>query len=69
MAGFDPAPILAHFADVEDLVAAETLGVHIDTIRNWRTGRKRLKAAAADRIAVRIGAHPGELWPEWWAEA
>lgn len=28
-------------------------------------GRDRLRYDAADRIAVCLGRHPSELWPEW----
>lgn len=27
--------------------------------------RERLRADAADRLAVALGSHPCELWPEW----
>ncbi len=27
----------------------------------------RLRSDAADRIAVTLGRHPSELWPEWFA--
>jgi hypothetical protein len=26
-----------------------------------------LSAAQADRYATKLGAHPGEVWPQWWA--
>ena len=29
--------------------------------------RDRLRSDAADRIAVTLGRHPSELWPEWFA--
>ena len=28
-------------------------------------GRDRLRYDTADRIAVSLGRHPSELWPEW----
>ena len=28
----------------------------------------RLRSDAADRIAVTLGRHPSELWPEWFAD-
>jgi lambda repressor-like predicted transcriptional regulator len=28
-------------------------------------GRERLRYDTADRIAVGLGRHPSELWPEW----
>jgi lambda repressor-like predicted transcriptional regulator len=30
--------------------------------------RDRLRSDAADRIAVVLGRHPSELWPEWFAD-
>lgn len=28
--------------------------------------RSGLTVKAADQVAVRLGYHPGEIWPEWW---
>lgn len=28
-----------------------------------------LSAGQADRYATALGAHPGEVWPQWWAAA
>jgi lambda repressor-like predicted transcriptional regulator len=30
--------------------------------------RDRLRSDTADRIAVALGKHPSELWPEWFAQ-
>ena len=30
--------------------------------------RDRLRSDAADRIAVTLGRHPSELWPEWFTD-
>ena len=30
-------------------------------------GRDRLRYDTADRIAVCLGRHPSELWPEWFS--
>lgn len=46
---------------------AEVLGVARETVHNWKTGRSRVKGCHVDALAVRAGTHPGELWPEWWA--
>ena len=32
-------------------------------------GRDRLRYDTADRIAVSLGRHPSELWPEWFANS
>jgi plasmid maintenance system antidote protein VapI len=29
--------------------------------------RSRLRSDCADRLAVALGRHPYELWPEWWS--
>jgi lambda repressor-like predicted transcriptional regulator len=34
------------------------------TIRTVMT-KERLRADVADRVAVALGCHPCELWPEW----
>ena len=65
-ATFDPSPILDRFAGNKDRDTADILGVGVHTVRSWRTGRRRIKATAADRLAVGLGLHPAELWPEWW---
>ena len=30
--------------------------------------RDQLRSDAADRVAVTLGRHPSELWPEWFAD-
>ena len=30
--------------------------------------RRRIRSDSADRIAVALGCHPSEIWPEWFAE-
>ena len=32
-------------------------------------GRDRLRYDTADRIAVSLGRHPSELWPEWFCRS
>lgn len=34
-----------------------------------RYGVYGLPESVADRIAVRLGMHPAEIWPEWFEEA
>jgi len=31
--------------------------------------RRRLRLDCADRIAVALGRHPSELWPEWFCDS
>jgi len=47
---------------------AKIVGVNERTITRWN-GRGQINADYADLVAVRLGTHPGLLWPEfWWAE-
>lgn len=62
--GYDPAPILAYFRGERDLHIARHLGVDHTTIGNWRSGA-RLMSSTADRVAIRLGLHPINIWPEW----
>lgn len=31
-------------------------------------GKRRLRSDAADRLAIALGRHPCELWPNWFEE-
>jgi hypothetical protein len=63
MITLDPAPLLAlgdtcpHIADL--------CGVRIRQVERWRAGAQ-ITLPTADRIAVRLGRHPGEIWDEYW---
>lgn len=46
---------------------ARTCGVQ--TAQMWRYLRDGFPEKTADRIATRVGFHPGEVWPEWFEEA
>jgi hypothetical protein len=35
-------------------------------IHRWR--HEGLPWARADELAVGLGLHPGEVWPEWWED-
>ncbi len=47
--------------------ASLALGVGPSTLHRLLS-RDRLRFDAADRIAVTLGRHPSELWPEWFAD-
>ncbi len=52
-----------------DLVAlADVLRLDRSTLHRL-LGRDRLRYDAADRIAVALGRHPYELWPEWFTDS
>jgi plasmid maintenance system antidote protein VapI len=40
------------------------LGVHSTQVNRWR--RTGLTIATADRLAIAVGLHPVDLWPEWY---
>lgn len=52
-----------------DLVAlADVLRLDRSTLHRLM-GRDRLRYDAADRIAIALGRHPYELWPEWFTDS
>lgn len=46
------------------LATARALGVHPRQVYRWRAGG--VTWAQADELAVAVGLHPAEVWPEWW---
>lgn len=61
-------PLLAEFADkVEGRSAwsllSEVSGVSERSLRRWAD--RGLDDYQADRLAIRSGYHPAELWPTW----
>ena len=48
-------------------VASAALQVDWSTVHRLLS-RDRLRSDAADRIAVTLGRHPSELWPDWFAD-
>ena len=56
-------------ADCDGNLTAASLALRVDRSTLHRLlSRDRLRSDAADRIAVRLGRHPSELWPEWCAD-
>lgn len=53
-------PVLARHTIAE---AARAAGFHSAQLSRWK--RTGVPAAAADRLAVALGRHPLELWPDW----
>ena len=47
-------------ADCDGNLSAASVALHVD-----RSTLHRLRSDAADRIAVALGRHPSELWPQW----
>lgn len=64
--GLDPRPVLELIAGKTSPAAARRLGVSESLIRYWRLGRRRISRNLGDRIAIELGRHPTNLWPEEW---
>lgn len=60
----DPTPLLNAAGIGTDRDIAARLGVSQKTVFRWRHGAP-VRIWLADECAVRIGAHPAELWPDW----
>ena len=56
-------------ADCDGNVTAASAALRVDRGTLHRLlSRDRLRSDAADRIAVTLGRHPSELWPDWFAD-
>ena len=55
-------PLVARYGNVSAL--ARALGVDRVQVSRWR--RTGIGLATADRLAIAIGLHPVDLWPEWY---
>ena len=56
-------------ADCDGNLTAASVALRGDRSTLHRLLRQdRLRSDAADRIAVTLGRHPSELWPEWFAD-
>ena len=55
-------------ADQAGDLSALAQALRLDRSTLYRVlGRDRLRYDTADRIAVCLGRHPSELWPEWFS--
>ena len=64
----DPTPIFDHLerrGTTSNRRAAVVLGVSSRQVERWRAGQQ-MRLVTADRLAVSLGVHPGNIWPEWW---
>ena len=53
-------------ADCDGSLSAASVALGVDRSTLHRLlSRDRLRSDAADRIAVTLGRHPRELWPDW----
>ena len=56
-------------ADCDGNLTAASLALQVNRGTLHRLlSRDRLRSDAADRIAVTLGRHPSELWPDWFAD-
>ena len=56
-------------ADCDGNLTVASLALQVDRGTLHRLlSRDRLRSDAADRIAVILGRHPSELWPDWFAD-
>ena len=63
---FPYAALAAATGNPEPSVLARRLGVTRRTVHRWaQTGL--VPPTHADRIAVRLGHHPAEIWPNEWS--
>lgn len=56
-------PVIGVLGDVPDGIAGERMGVSRTTWLKWR--RSGIPERHADRVAIALGFHPVELWPEY----
>ncbi len=56
-------------ADCDGNLSAASVMLRVDRSTLHRLlSRDRLRSDAADRVAVMLGRHPSELWPDWFAD-
>jgi len=56
-------PLVSMYGSVSCL--ARALGRQRAQVQKWR--RNGVPLVSADRIAVAVGLHPVEVWPDWYA--
>lgn len=62
---YDAAPILRRF--VTPTAAAAILEVAARSVHRWMA--EGLTPFQADRLAIRVGLHPCDVWPSWFDDA
>ena len=51
--------------DLTDKTVALMLGVNRVTVGKWRREPQMISEWYADELAISIGLHPIEIWPNW----
>lgn len=60
------APLLHIFGELSSREIQERYGIHPTTVNRWRNQpTTQIIEWEADRFAVQLGRHPGELWEDW----
>ena len=67
--GLPAGPVLERVVDLTVGDAAERLGVSTRQVSRWRNGQSGIAIDTADRVAIRLGLHLCELYPELYREA
>lgn len=62
---YPTAPLLATFTNLTASEVAVKFGVNRTTVIRWRNPKTTLNQWDADRYAIMLGKHPGEIWPDW----
>lgn len=62
---YPTSALLAVFNNLSAAEAAIHLGITRSTVVRWRNPKATLNQWDADRYAVKIGKHPGEIWADW----
>ena len=44
---------------------AANAGINHRSLHLWR--KNGISMIMADRVAIRLGVHPGCIWPQWWS--
>ena len=58
-------PLIAPYANLTARQLGDIFGVNRATITRWRNPKATFNQWDADRYAVKLGKHPGEIWPDW----
>lgn len=61
---FPIGPLESLLGGLADIPLAERLACPRRNLYRWR--KNGINALRADELAVHLGHHPGEIWPEWW---
>ena len=61
---YPSAPLFEKCRGMSDKEISDQVGVTRKTVGRWRHGAN-VAAFVTDDVAIALGAHPLELWPDW----